>query len=83
MTRPAATTGACPLPASLDAGTKYYPRTEIIRMPSGSIVAIPPLEPIDLAQARFHRAIMFALPISLVLWSLIGLAVWGLVSVFL
>lgn len=87
LTRPAATTGASPLPASRDVRTQYNPHIEIVRMPSGSIVSIPrlepPLEPLDLAQARLKEAILFALPLSIFLWILIGLAVWGLFSVFL
>lgn len=82
MTRPAATTGACPLPASRGAVPQYKSGAEIIRMPSGSIAAIPPLEPIDLAQARLKEAIPFALFVSLILWILIALSIWGLVSVF-
>jgi hypothetical protein len=87
MTRPAATTGDHPLPASRDAKKQYNQRAEIIRMPAGSIVSIPryesSLEPIDLAEARLKKALLFAIPLSLFLWILIGLAAWGLVSVFL
>lgn len=63
-------------------GAHAIQRTEIVRMPSGSIAQIPALEPIDLAQARFHKALLFALPVSLFLWGLIGFAVWLLASVF-
>lgn len=83
MARPAATTGDQSQPASRDAGTKYYPRTEIVRMPSGSIVAIPALESLDPSPPGFYGALVFALPVSLALWVLIGLAGWGLISVFL
>jgi hypothetical protein len=86
MTRRASLTGISTDAPGGDAGTKYYPRTEIIRMPAGSIVSIPryesPLEPIDLAEARLKKALLFAIPLSLFLWILIGLAAWGLVSVF-
>jgi len=72
---------------SRDVRTQYNPHTEIVRSPAGSIVSIPrfeaPLEPLDLAQARLHEALMFALPLSFFLWILIGLAAWGLISVFL
>ena len=82
MTRPAATTGNHPLPASRGEGTQTYPHTEIVRMPSGSIAQIPALEPLNLSQARFNEALLFALPLSIFLWVLIGLAICGLVSVF-
>jgi len=62
---------------------QYNPPTEIVRLPSGSIVQIPSFESLNPPDPGFYRALMFALPISLVLWGLIGLAVWGLVSVFL
>jgi hypothetical protein len=68
---------------SRGAKTKYIPRTEIIRLPSGSIARIPIFEDPDSSQARLHRALMFALPVSLILWSLIGAAAWLLISVFL
>lgn len=63
-------------------GKQYNSRTEIVRLPSGSIAQIPLFEAPDLAQARLKEAILFALPVSIILWGLIGLAVWGLVSVF-
>ena len=63
--------------------TQYASGAEIIRMPSGSIVSIPSLESLDPPSPGFYGALMFALPISLMLWILIGLSVWGLVSVFL
>lgn len=67
-------------------GAHAIQRTEIIRMPAGSIVQLPRLEPrfesLDPPDPGFYRALMFALPISLVLWGLIGLAVWLLASVF-
>jgi hypothetical protein len=83
MTRPAATTGGPSQPASRGKGKQYYPPTEIVRMPSGSIVSIPSFEELDPPSPGFYGALMFALPISFILWILIGLAVWGLVSVFL
>lgn len=53
-------------------------------LPSRSISRIEtPLESIDLAQSRLKEAILFALPVSILLWILIGLAAWGLISVFL
>lgn len=64
-------------------GTQTHPHAEIIRLPSGSIVSVGPFEPIDLAEARLKEAIAFALPVSIILWILIGLAIWGLISVFL
>lgn len=68
MTRPAATTGNHPLPASRDAGTKYNPRTEMVRMPSGSIVQIPSFESYDLPKSRFNEALALALLINLFAW---------------
>jgi hypothetical protein len=59
-------------------GKQYNPPAEIIRMPSGSIVSIPPLEPIDLAQARLNKALLLALPVSLGIWGLLALLVWAL-----
>lgn len=69
-------------PAGSRGAKKQYNHraANVILLPSGSIA---PLEEIDLSQARFHRALMFALPVSLLLWSLIGAAVWLLASVFL
>jgi hypothetical protein len=73
-------------PAGSHGVTQYYAGNEIIRMPAGSIVQLPRLEPsfepFDPPQANLHRALMFALPISLVLWGLIGFAGWLLLSVF-
>lgn len=74
--------GRYDLPAgSRGAVTQYTSGAEIIRMPSGSIVSIPPLEPLDIAQARLKEAVLFALPVSVLIWVLIGLSVWGLISV--
>jgi hypothetical protein len=49
---------------------------------SFGIYSASSFEPLDLSQARFNRALMFALPVSFILWGLIGLAIWGLISVF-
>lgn len=80
VTRPDTTTGARPShPAYRGAGTqKINPRAEIVRLPSGSIAQIPRFEPIYLAEARLKEALLFALPLSIILWILIGLAVWAL-----
>jgi hypothetical protein len=80
LTRLDATTGARPShPASCGAGTqKINPRAEIIRMPSGSIVAIPSLEPINLTQSRFNEALALALLINFGIWFLFALGVWAL-----
>lgn len=70
----------------LDVRKQYNPHTEIIRMPAGSIVSIPrleaSLEPLDPPSPGFYGALMFALPVSIFLWVLIGFAAWGLLSVF-
>jgi hypothetical protein len=79
LTSRSSATGISHSTGSRGQGKQYYPPAEIIRMPSGSIT---PLEPLDLSQARFNRALMFALPVSFILWGLIGLAIWGLISVF-
>jgi hypothetical protein len=78
MTRPAATTGNHPLPASRGGGGQYNSRAEIIRMPSGSIVAVPPLEPIDLLQSRLNEARVVALFLNLFVWGGVALLVWAL-----
>jgi hypothetical protein len=72
--------GAFDHPAgSRGAKKQYNQRAEIVRMPSGSIVSIPSFEEFDTTPTGLHRALMFALPISIILWGLIGLAVWLLV----
>ena len=68
---------------SRDVRKQYNPHTEIVRMPSGSIVQISSFKEIDAAPPGLYRALMFAIPVSLVLWSLIGAAAWLLISVFL
>jgi hypothetical protein len=83
MTRRASLTGISTDAPGGDARTQYIPRTEIVRLPSGSIAQIPRFESIDLAEARLKEAIAFALPVSIILWILIGLAIWCLISVFL
>lgn len=61
-------------------GTQTYPHAEIVRLPSGSIVSIGPFETLDPSQASFNRPFVFAFRASLMLWGLIGVAVWLLVS---
>lgn len=81
-----AATGNPPQSGSRGLGKQYNSRAaNVILLPSRSILAadVAPLEPIDLAQARLKEAIPFALPVGALLWILIGLAVWGLISVFL
>jgi hypothetical protein len=63
--------------------TQYYADT-LIPFPSRSILAADdPLEPINLPQARLNKALMFALAINFLSWSLILLAGRALASVFL
>jgi hypothetical protein len=51
----------------------------LIPFPSRSILAADqPLEPINLAQARFNEALMFALLLNFSTWGLFALAVWAL-----
>lgn len=87
MTRPAATTGNQSLPASAGAHGGTRANYEIIRMPSGSIVSIPriepALEPLDLSKARLNKALVFALAINFLAWGFILLAGRALASVFL
>jgi type IV secretory pathway TraG/TraD family ATPase VirD4 len=64
-------------------GKQYNSSAEIIRMPSGSIVAIPPLEPINLSKARFNKALLFALFVNFICWGFILLAGRALAAVFL
>jgi hypothetical protein len=63
---------------SRGAKTQYIPRTEIIRMPSGSIVSIPALKSINLPQSRFNEALAFAMAVNFGIWGLLALAVWAL-----
>lgn len=63
---------------SRGAVTKNTSGAEIVRLPSGSIVAVPPLESPDLSQARLKEALLFALPIGFFLWGLFALAIWAL-----
>lgn len=83
MTRPAATTGDQSQPASRGKGKQYYPPTEIVRLPSGSIARIPRFEPLDPQPPGFYGALVRWLPVSIIIWILLGLACWGLISVFL
>jgi hypothetical protein len=83
MTSRRAATGISQRAGSRGKGKQYNPPAEIIRLPSGSIVSIPRFEPIEFAEARLKKELPFALFVSLILWGLIGLAVWGLISVFL
>ncbi|MET4529169.1 hypothetical protein ABIB87_008899 [Bradyrhizobium sp. JR18.2] len=82
MTSRPSATGISHSTGSRSAGTQTYPHAEI-RLPSGSLDrAIGPFEPLDLSQARLNEALALALPLSIILWILIGLSVWGLISVF-
>jgi hypothetical protein len=73
--RPGSTAQNCENPYCLRRALDYP-------LPAGSLLKTP-FESLDLAQARLHRALMIALPISLLLWGLIGAAAWFLFSVFL
>jgi hypothetical protein len=67
---------------SRDVRTQYNPHTEIVRMPAGSVVFLPrlepPLESLDLAKSRFNKALAFALIVNFSIWGLLALAVWAL-----
>ncbi|MCK1465752.1 hypothetical protein IVB34_47580 [Bradyrhizobium sp. 2] len=70
--------GDQPLDRLSRTGKQYYPPAEIIRMPSGSIVSIPPLKPLNLAQSRFNEAVVFALLVNFGIWGLLAIAIWAL-----
>lgn len=54
--RPASDGGSTSmLGGSRDAGTKYYPRTEIVRLPSGSIARIPIFELAEAIEPSLHE----------------------------
>jgi hypothetical protein len=63
---------------SRSAVPQYKSGAEIIRMPSGSIVSIPPLEPLDLAKSRFNEALLLALFINFGIWACLALLLWAL-----
>jgi hypothetical protein len=60
--------GGVMLDGSCGQGKQYHPPAEIIRMPSGSIVSIAPLEPLDLPKPRFNEALALALLLNFALW---------------
>lgn len=74
MTRRASLTGISTDAPGGGARTKYSPRTEIIRLPSGSIVSIPLLESPDLSQSRLNVPLVFALAVNFLCWGFILLA---------
>lgn len=74
MTRRVSLTGISTDAPGDGAGTKYYPRTEIVRLPSGSIVSIPLLESPDLSQSRLNVPLLFALAVNFLCWGFILLA---------
>lgn len=53
---------------SRDAGTQYNPRTEIVRLPSGSIAQISSFEPIYVAKPRLNEPLVLALLFNCLLW---------------
>ena len=83
MTSRTATTGINPPSGSRDARTKYNPRTEIIRMPSGSIAQVPSFESRDLPHAGFNKPLLFGLAVNFLAWGFLVLAGRALASVFL
>jgi hypothetical protein len=76
MTRRASLTGISTDAPGGDAKKQYIQRVEMVRMPSGSIVSIPSFEELNPPPPGFYGALMFALPISLAIWCLLGFAVW-------
>ena len=82
MTRRASLTGI-----STDApgvGVTQYHAENLIPFPSRSILASEaPLHPLNLSQARFNEALLFALLVNFLCWGLIFIAGRWLLSVFL
>lgn len=78
LTSRSSATGISHSTGSRGQGKQYYPPAEIIRMPSGSIVSIPPLKPLNLAQSRFNEAVVFALLVNFGIWGLLAIAIWAL-----
>jgi hypothetical protein len=64
-------------------GAHAIHRTEIIRMPSGSIAQIPALESPDLSHSGINKPLLFALAINVLCWGFILLAGRALAAVFL
>lgn len=73
--RPAATGN--PLPVGARPSVTQYYAENVIPLPSGSL-PISPLETIDLAQARFHETLRFALLLNFTIWGLLALCLWAL-----
>lgn len=63
---------------SRGAVTQTTSGAEIVRLPAGSIVSIGPFEPIEFAESRLKEALLFALPVSILLWIGIALIVRAL-----
>ncbi|WP_210163705.1 hypothetical protein [Bradyrhizobium japonicum] len=81
MNRRASLTGISTDAPGGGAKKQYNHRTEIVRMPSGSIAQIPALEPLNLSQARLNKAVVFALLVNFIAWGLILIACRWLLSV--
>jgi hypothetical protein len=68
MTSRRASTGDQQRSGSRDARTQYSQRTEIVRLPSGSIAQIPRFESIDLPKTSFNEALALALAVNCLCW---------------
>jgi hypothetical protein len=64
-------------------GANAIQRTEIIRLPSGSIAPIPSFEALNAPHPGFNRALLFALFVNFICWGFILLAGRALAAVFL
>jgi hypothetical protein len=64
-------------------GANAIQRTEIIRLPSGSIAQISAFESPDLSQSGLNKPLLFALAINVLCWGFILLAGRALAAVFL
>jgi hypothetical protein len=60
------------------AETKYHSRAEIIKMPSGSIVSIPPLKSSDLPKSGLNEPLLLGILFSLDVWLGIALGIRAL-----
>lgn len=76
--RPTSTGG--PQSAGAPLSVPQYYAENVFPLPPRSILTapIPSLEPLDLAQARFNRALMMALLLNFGIWGFFALMVWAL-----
>lgn len=78
MTRRASLTGISTDAPGGDAKTKYAQRTEIVRMPSGSIAQIPVLKPSDLPKSGLNEPLLLGVLFCIDFWLGVALGVRAL-----